>query len=144
MHIARAMHGGASDTNYGRENARWVPIVMNDAERSASGIRPTRADLPADMVAPPAPRLSFGPFNLRAEGTALYRGEERVRLGSRALKILATLMARAGQVVSRADLVAEVWPDTTVAENNLTVQMTALRQALGDGQDGAQYIVSMS
>jgi predicted ATPase/DNA-binding winged helix-turn-helix (wHTH) protein len=117
---------------------------MNDAERSASGIRPTRADLPADMVAPPAPRLSFGPFNLRAEGTALYRGEERVRLGSRALKILATLMARAGQVVSRADLVAEVWPDTTVAENNLTVQMTALRQALGDGQDGAQYIVSMS
>jgi predicted ATPase len=52
-------------------------------------------------------------------------------------------MVRAGQVVSRADLMAEVWPDTIVAENNLTVQIAALRQALGDGQDGAQYIVSM-
>ncbi|MHB8284992.1 MAG: winged helix-turn-helix domain-containing protein, partial [Caulobacteraceae bacterium] len=71
------------------------------------------------------------------------RGGEPVRLGSRARQILTILVARAGEVVPRNEIVASVWPHTTVVDNNLTVNIAALRQALGDGQDGAQYIVNV-
>jgi predicted ATPase/DNA-binding winged helix-turn-helix (wHTH) protein len=87
--------------------------------------------------------VTFGPFSFKNRGETLYRGDVFVHLGSRARHILTLLTARAGQMVSKSELIAEVWPDTTVAENNLTVHIAALRRALGDGQDGAQYIVNV-
>ena len=92
---------------------------------------------------PRSSTVRFGPFRLQNNGDVLYRGEEAVRLGSRARLILLYLISRAGEVASRAEIMASVWPDTTVVENNLTVNITALRQALGDGQDGAHYIVNI-
>jgi predicted ATPase/DNA-binding winged helix-turn-helix (wHTH) protein len=90
-----------------------------------------------------AARLNFGPFSLRNHGEALYFGDDLVRVGSRARHILAFLAARPGQVVLKSEIMAEVWPNTNVGENNLTVHIAALRHALGDGRDGAQYIVNV-
>lgn len=49
-------------------------------------------------------------------------------MGSRALGILGVLTDRAGEVVSRTDLIAAVWPGTAVEDSNLNVQIAALRR----------------
>jgi adenylate cyclase len=56
-----------------------------------------------------------------------------VALGSRALDLLLLLTARGGAVVSKYDLIAEVWPGIAVEESNLTKQISALRRALDQG-----------
>ena len=57
-------------------------------------------------------------------------------MGSRALGILGVLTDRAGEVVSRTDLIAAVWPGTAVEDSNLNVQIAALRRVLDDGRTG--------
>jgi predicted ATPase/DNA-binding winged helix-turn-helix (wHTH) protein len=73
----------------------------------------------------------FGPFELHREQRRLYRDAKLIQLGSRAFDILYLLAARAGEVVSNEELISTVWPNVFVAENNLRVNMTALRKALG-------------
>jgi len=87
--------------------------------------------------------LAFGPFILRGANAELYREDDLVRLGNRARQILVALTSAPGQLFSKSDLIDKVWPDTTVVDNNLTVHVAALRRALGDGRDGAQYIVNV-
>jgi len=87
--------------------------------------------------------VSFGPFRLLADQRLLLEGEKPVRLGSRAIDILIALVERPGEQVSKRDLMARVWPDTTVVEANLAVHVAALRRALGDGQPGSRYIVNV-
>ena len=88
--------------------------------------------------------ISFGPFQLLAEQRLLLKGGKPVRLGSRAFDILVTLVERAGEVVGKEELRARAWPRTFVEEANLKVQVRALRRALGDGQGGHRYIVTVS
>jgi predicted ATPase/DNA-binding winged helix-turn-helix (wHTH) protein len=66
-----------------------------------------------------------------------------VRLGSRAFDILAALVERAGEVVGKEELIARAWPQTFVEEANLKIQVSALRRALGDGQSGNRYVVTV-
>src|ERR1700757_1029790 len=87
--------------------------------------------------------ISFGPFRLLAAQRLLLEGDKPVRLGSRALDILAALVERAGQVVGKEELVARAWPQTFVEESNLKIQVSALRRALGDGQGGHRYVVAV-
>lgn len=63
-----------------------------------------------------------------------------VVIGDRALMILLTLVAQAGEVVGKRELIARAWPGTIVEEGNLRFQMVALRRALGDDHAGARYI----
>src|ERR1700681_4417828 len=76
--------------------------------------------------------LRFGPFRCLPAQMLLFDGDVPVRLGSRAFCILTALLNRQGDVVSKEELIAEVWPDTTVEEGNLRVHMAALRKALRD------------
>jgi DNA-binding winged helix-turn-helix (wHTH) protein len=87
--------------------------------------------------------ISFGRFRLLAARRLLLEGEKPVRLGSRAFDILATLVERAGEVVSKQELIARAWPQTFVEEANLKIQVSALRRALGDGQGGHRYVVTV-
>src|SRR5258708_16146954 len=87
--------------------------------------------------------ISFGPCLLLAEQRLLLEGDRQVRLGSRALDILVFLIERAGDVVGKDELIARVWPQTFVEEANLKIQISALRRALGDGQGGNRYIVTV-
>jgi len=73
----------------------------------------------------------------------LLEAGKPVRLGSRALEILAALVERSGEMVSKRELVARVWPNTVVEEANLKVHIAALRKALGDGRDGNRYLVNV-
>jgi predicted ATPase/DNA-binding winged helix-turn-helix (wHTH) protein len=66
-----------------------------------------------------------------------------VRLGSRAFDILAALVERPGEVLGKEQLIARAWPQTFVEEANLKIQVSALRRALGDGQGGNRYVLTV-
>src|SRR5713101_8024942 len=87
--------------------------------------------------------ISFGPFRLLAAQRLLLEGDQPVRLGSRAFDILAALVERAGEVVGKEQLIARAWPQTFVEDANLKIQVSALRRALGDGQGGHRYVVTV-
>jgi len=91
----------------------------------------------------PAPAFTFGPFRLYRDPLRLCRHDEKVRLGGRALDLLMALVARPGQVLSRHELEAQVWPYSVVEDSSLRVHVAALRRALGDGVDGARYIANV-
>ena len=79
----------------------------------------------------PCQDIRFAGFRLVAHSrTLLYRGR-MVPLGSRAFDVLHCLARSAGAVVSKEQLVREVWPTTIVEESNLRFQMAGLRKALG-------------
>ena len=73
----------------------------------------------------------------------LLEGDRPVRLGSRAFDILAALVERAGEVVGKEELISRAWPQTFVEESNLKIQVSALRRALGDGQRGNRYVITI-
>lgn len=87
----------------------------------------------SDLTTKHSRSYAFGAFVLLPERQLLLRGETPVRIGGRALDILTTLVERPGQVVSKSELIARVWPNTFVNEGNLKVNVAALRRALGDG-----------
>jgi TolB-like protein/DNA-binding winged helix-turn-helix (wHTH) protein len=80
----------------------------------------------------------FENFRLDWHGGGLYRRDEGdfvpVQIGSRGLDILGVLIARPGEVVSKNEIIAAVWPGTVVEESNLTVQIAALRRVLDRGR----------
>ena len=88
-------------------------------------------------------KLAFGPFMLDAVRGALLRDGAPVALGQRALAVLAALGETPGRTVAKDDLLARAWPGTLVEEGNLTVQIAALRKALGPGPDGRDWIVTV-
>ncbi|WP_420737741.1 winged helix-turn-helix domain-containing protein [Bradyrhizobium japonicum] len=87
--------------------------------------------------------LSFGPFHLIPTQFLLLEGDKPVSIGSRALELLIALLERRGELVSKQDLMARVWPNVFVEPANLTVHMSALRRALRDGRDGNRFIVNI-
>src|SRR6202171_1822545 len=87
--------------------------------------------------------ITFGQFHLFPAQQLLLEADKPVRLGSRALEILGALVERPGEMVSKRELVARVWPNTVVEEANLKVHIAALRKALGDGRDGNRYLVNV-
>lgn len=87
--------------------------------------------------------FSFGQFRLLPISRQLLQDDSPVPLGSRALDLLIALVSRAQDVVSKQELIRAAWPDTFVVEANLTVHVTALRRALGDGQGGNRYIINV-
>jgi DNA-binding winged helix-turn-helix (wHTH) protein len=87
--------------------------------------------------------VSFGPFRLLPTQFLLLEGGKPVPLGSRALEILIVLLERPGQLVSKQELMARVWPNIFVDPANLTVHVSALRRMLRDGRDGNRYIINV-
>lgn len=87
--------------------------------------------------------LGFGPFRLIPARGLLLEGDKPCRLGSRALLLLTELVERAGETVSKQDLLARAWPDTFVDDANLRVHVAALRKVLGDGHAGTRYIMNV-
>jgi predicted ATPase/DNA-binding winged helix-turn-helix (wHTH) protein len=88
--------------------------------------------------------FSFGPFSLFAAERLLKKADEPIPLGGRALDVLIALVERAGEVVTRKELISSVWPDVTVEDANLRAHIAALRKALGDRRDGARYISNVA
>jgi predicted ATPase/DNA-binding winged helix-turn-helix (wHTH) protein len=104
----------------------------------------TYAVLDLHQDAPREHVTSFGPFRLFAARRQLEKDGAPVEVRSRAFDILLALVEHANKVVSRTDLIAKVWPNLTVSDGTLRVQISALRKTLGDGQSGARYIANVN
>jgi DNA-binding winged helix-turn-helix (wHTH) protein len=80
-------------------------------------------------------QISFGPFVFDPQGQTLSRNRKVVALGGRAAPLLRLLIEADGAVVTKANLMEAGWPDTTVEEGYLAVQIPELRVSLpGSGR----------
>jgi len=86
--------------------------------------------------------ICFGPFRLDPERRELSLEGEPIRLRAREFDILAYLIDRAGEFVTKEELTEKVWAVTYVSEANIRVQIAALRRVLGDNRDNPKYIAS--
>src|SRR5689334_654903 len=84
--------------------------------------------------------FAFGPFALHTLSRRLEKQGELVLLNSRATELLLLLLRRAGELVTKDDLLHAGWGSRIVAENNLTVHMAALRRVLRDTGQVDNYI----
>jgi DNA-binding winged helix-turn-helix (wHTH) protein len=87
---------------------------------------------------------TFGRFRLIPARQLLLCDGVPVPLGSRALEILTVLARRSGELVSKHELIAAVWPDTFVDESNVKVNVCLLRRSLGDTQKPPKYIATVA
>src|SRR5262245_30328959 len=87
--------------------------------------------------------ISFGSFCLLPTQFLLLERDKPVAVGSRALEILIALLERPGELVSKEELMARVWPNVFVEPANLTIDMTALRRTLRDGREGNRFIINI-
>lgn len=85
----------------------------------------------------------FGPFRLDADAGILFWRTEPAVLGQRAVALLRVLLERAGAPVSKEALISAAWPGLAVEDNNLAVQIAALRRVLEDAARGANWIETM-
>ena len=87
----------------------------------------------------------FGRFRLHRRGGDLLRQDATgawapVEIGTRAVDVLAVLIERRGELVSRDEIMRAVWPGTVVEEHNLTVQISALRRVLDEDHEHGSCI----
>ena len=75
--------------------------------------------------------IRLGNATVSLERREAFLDGKPVRLGGRAFEVLATLIRANGHIVEKNDLINRVWPDTIVEENNLQVQISALRKTFG-------------
>ena len=88
--------------------------------------------------------VSFGPFRLHAARRTLERSGLALNIGSRTLELLIVLVERAGEVVSKTELMTRVWPDVTVDDVSLRVHIAALRKVLADDDPDARYVATLT
>src|SRR5271155_1222473 len=85
----------------------------------------------------------FGEFQIDALARTLRRKEEIVTLNRRAFDVLLYLVQNPGKVVSRDELLKNVWSDTFVDENSLAQSISVLRRALEEKPGDNSYIVTL-
>jgi len=82
----------------------------------------------------------FGPFQLDVTERRLMRDGQLIALRSKVFDTLHILVENPGRLLRKDDLMAQIWPDSVVEENNLDHNISKLRRALDDGKDGQRFI----
>jgi DNA-binding winged helix-turn-helix (wHTH) protein len=88
-------------------------------------------------------QYSFGPFKLYPTEHLLVRDTTPILLAPKAYELLVALVSQHGRLVTRAELMKAIWPDSYVEEINLTVNISLLRKTLGQQPDGRPYITTV-
>ncbi|MGH9447974.1 MAG: winged helix-turn-helix domain-containing protein, partial [Terriglobia bacterium] len=84
--------------------------------------------------------FQFGPFRLDPGNRLLLRGGTSIPLSPKTFDTLAYLVQENTRLVTRDELMKAIWPDSFVEDGNLTVNISLLRKALGELDDGSPYI----
>jgi DNA-binding winged helix-turn-helix (wHTH) protein/tetratricopeptide (TPR) repeat protein len=90
------------------------------------------------VVLPSAYR--FGPFRFDAAAYRLLAGGRPVPLSPKVLDLLRLLASRPSELVTKEDILRELWPDVAVTDNAVTQVVSELRQALGDDPSSPNYV----
>ena len=85
----------------------------------------------------------FGPFRVDPVKQVLLREGEPVPVTPKTLETLLILVRHSREVVSKDELMKELWPDSFVEESNLSQNIFMLRKALGDTPENRRYIVTL-
>lgn len=86
----------------------------------------------------------FKGFRLdRAERRLLHHGRP-VQLKPKIFDLLLYLVERQGQLIEKDELMREIWPNTIVEENNITVSMSMLRKILGEDRGGRKFVETVA
>jgi DNA-binding winged helix-turn-helix (wHTH) protein len=110
------------NTNARPEPALWYENPLPDA-----ATRPSSADADATF--------EFGRIRVLLRRRQLLADGVPVELGTRAFDLLLVLLEADGLLVSKDELLSRAWPGIVVSEENLKVQVSALRKALGADRD---------
>src|SRR5205085_12471140 len=86
--------------------------------------------------------FEFGPFRIDIAKRLLRRDGEVVPLTPKTFDLLLALIECRGEVVSKDELMARVWPDSFVEDGNLTYNISVLRKALGERAGEHHYIIT--
>ena len=95
------------------------------------------------MAAGPKVLYEFGPFRVDPEKQILLRGSQPVAITPKTFETLLILVRHSREVVSKNDLMNELWPDAFVEEANLSQNIFMLRKVLGDTPEDRRYIVTL-
>ena len=98
------------------------------------------------LVAPPASHLlRFDNFELDVRAGELRKGGVRLRLQGQPIQVLATLLNSAGELVTREQLRAQVWPVETFVDfdHSLHNAIARIREVLGDSAGTPRYIETL-
>ena len=95
------------------------------------------------MVTEPKVLYEFGPFRVDPEKQVLLREKHPVAISPKVFETLLILVRHSRQVVSKEDLMKELWPDAFVEEANLSQNIFMLRKVLGDTPEDRRYIVTL-
>jgi TolB-like protein/tetratricopeptide (TPR) repeat protein len=87
--------------------------------------------------------LSFGNFRLDLRHRMVFGNGVPLELKSKAFDILCVLASARGEVVTKDELRAKVWPGLVVEENNIQVHVSALRKALGEERGSPAHIITI-
>ncbi len=85
----------------------------------------------------------FGPFRVDVLRRLLLREGKQVRLPAKAFEILLVLLEGKGRLIEKDELMRKVWHDAVVEENNLTVNISALRKSLTESPGEHRYVVTV-
>jgi eukaryotic-like serine/threonine-protein kinase len=85
----------------------------------------------------------FGPFRMDPDKQVLLRDGQLIAVTPKGFETLLVLVRRGREVVSKEELLKEIWPDSFVEEANLSQQIFKLRKALGDTLEGERYIITL-
>jgi TolB-like protein/DNA-binding winged helix-turn-helix (wHTH) protein/Tfp pilus assembly protein PilF len=87
----------------------------------------------------------FAQFELRREALELTRNGARIRLQIQPFRVLELLLERAGEVVTREEFRARIWPSNVYVDfdHGLNNAIARLRESLGDSADNARYIETL-
>jgi TolB-like protein len=88
--------------------------------------------------------VRFGRFRLDLGRRKLWRDETPMRLGNRAMEVLCALVSANGKVVTKDELMAQVWSGLVVEESNIHVHVSALRKALEEDGRGQTYLMTVT
>jgi len=95
------------------------------------------------MAHPPPKTLRIGDWLVNPLSGEIARGEERVRLEARTMRLLLCLAATPGEVVSIDTLLGQVWSGVVVTPDSVYQAVAALRRLLGDDAKQPAYIVTV-
>jgi len=95
------------------------------------------------MAHPPHKNLRIGDWFVNPLSGEIARGEERVRLEARTMRLLLCLAATPGEVVSIDALLNQVWSGVVVTPDSVYQAVAALRRLLGDDAKQPAYIVTV-
>jgi DNA-binding winged helix-turn-helix (wHTH) protein len=119
---------------------RAVPRVVATAFPTSRPFRVSRVNTVPITEA----RVSFEDFQLDKANALLWRRNKRIFLAPKPFDVLCYLSSRPGQLVTKEDLLNEVWSKVNVCESSLSVAVSQVRSALGDRPTRPRFVETVT